>query len=78
MQSLIPQQYGVPASEKNRDVNDHLGSLNNKFLDTEDRSKPVFELITENQQQMMRLTSHSSAFGAVTDGGTHEVAIDIL
>ena len=42
MQSLIPQLYGVPASEKNRDVNDHLGSLNNKFLETEDSSAPVF------------------------------------
>ena len=41
-QSLIPQLYGVPASEKNRDVNDHLGTLNNKFLETEDSSKPVF------------------------------------
>ena len=41
-QSLIPQLYGVPASEKSRDVNDHLGSLNNKFLETEDSSKPVF------------------------------------
>ena len=78
IQTLIPQLYGVPASEKNRDVNDHLGLLNNKFLETEDSSKPVFELITENLQQMMRLTSHSSAFGAVADGGTHEVAIDNL
>ena len=42
IQSLIPQLYGVPASEKNRDVNDHLGTLNNKFLETEDSSKPVF------------------------------------
>ena len=42
IQTLIPQLYGVPASEKSRDVNDHLGSLNNKFLETEDSSKPVF------------------------------------
>ena len=42
LQSLIPSLYGVPASEKGRDVNDHLGSLNNKFLETEDSSKPVF------------------------------------
>ena len=42
IQDTIPDLYGVPASEKNRDVNDHFGSLNNKFLETEDSSKPVF------------------------------------
>ena len=42
IQDTIPDLYGVPASEKNRDVNDHLGILNNKFLETEDSSKPVF------------------------------------
>ena len=78
IQTLIPNLYNVTAGEKNRDVNDHFGTLNNKFLETEDSSKPVFELITENLQQMMSLTSHSSAFSAVTDGGTHEVAIDNL
>ena len=42
IQITIPELYGVPASEKSRDVNDHLGSLNNKFSETEDSSKPVF------------------------------------
>jgi hypothetical protein len=42
IQDTIPELYGVPASEKSRDVNDHFGSLNNKFLETEDSSKPVF------------------------------------
>ena len=42
LQFTITQQYGMTASEKNRDVNDHLGILNNKFLETEDSSKPVF------------------------------------
>ncbi len=42
IQTLVPQLYGVPASEKSRDVNDHLGTLNNIFLETEDSSKPVF------------------------------------
>ena len=78
IQTLIPTLYGVPASEKNRDVNDHLGLLNNKFLETEDSSKPVFELITENLQQMMRLTSHSSSTTAVADGGGLETDIDAL
>ena len=48
IQSLIPQLYGVPASEKSRDVNDHLGSLNNKFLETEDSSAPVFTSLKES------------------------------
>jgi hypothetical protein len=48
IQTLIPQLYGVPASEKNRDVNDHLGSLNNKFLETEDSSAPVFTSLKES------------------------------
>lgn len=42
IQDTIPDLYGVPASEKSRDVNDHLGTLNNKFLETEDSSEPVF------------------------------------
>jgi hypothetical protein len=48
IQSLIPQLYGVPASEKSRDVNDHLGTLNNKFLETEDSSAPVFTSLKES------------------------------
>ena len=48
IQITIPELYGVPASEKSRDVNDHLGSLNNKFSETEDSSKPVFTSLKEN------------------------------
>lgn len=48
LQSTIPELYGVPASDKARDVNDHLGSLNNKFLQTEDSSLPVFTSIRES------------------------------
>ena len=47
IQNLVPQLYGVSASEKSRDVNDHLGSLNNMFIDTEDSSKPVFTSLKE-------------------------------
>ena len=47
VQNLVPQLYGVSASEKSRDVNDHLGSLNNMFIDTEDSSKPVFTSLKE-------------------------------
>ena len=50
IQNLIPDLYGVPASEKSRDVNDHLGTLNNKFLETEDSSAPVFTRLKEIMQ----------------------------
>ena len=42
LQTLIPSLYGVSAAEKSRSVNDHLGTLNNMFLETEDSSDPVF------------------------------------
>ena len=42
LQTTIPTLYGVPASEKKRSVNDHLGTLNNIFTTTEDSSDPVF------------------------------------
>ena len=47
IQTLIPELYGVTASEKNRDVDDHFGTLNNKFFKTEDSSKPVFTSLKE-------------------------------
>ncbi len=46
LQTLIPSLYGVSAAEKNRSVNDHLGTLNNIFLETEDSSAPVFTRLT--------------------------------
>jgi hypothetical protein len=42
VQSLVPELYGVSASVKKRDVNDHLGTLNNIFFTTKDSSSPVF------------------------------------
>jgi hypothetical protein len=48
LQSLIPELLGVTAGEKNRDVNDHLGTINNKFLETEDSSAPVFTSLAES------------------------------
>tara|TARA_B100000214_G_scaffold325430_1_gene262961 strand:- start:169 stop:1398 length:1230 start_codon:yes stop_codon:yes gene_type:complete len=42
LQTLIPDLFGVTPEEKNRGVNDHLGTLNNVFLETEDSSLPVF------------------------------------
>ena len=48
VQGLIPELYGVPASDKSRAVNDHLGTLNNIFTATEDGSAPVFTSLLES------------------------------
>jgi len=42
IQGLVPELYGVPASDKARSVNDHLGTINNSFTTTEDSTEPVF------------------------------------
>lgn len=48
LQVTIPTLYGVPASVKKRSVNDHLGTLNNIFVTTEDSSDPVFTTLKES------------------------------
>ena len=48
VQGLVPELYGVPASDKSRAVNDHLGTLNNIFTTTEDSSAPVFTSLLES------------------------------
>jgi hypothetical protein len=48
LQTTIPNLYGVPAADKNRAVNDHLGILNNKFITTDDSSRPVFTTLKES------------------------------
>ena len=48
VQGLMPELYGVPASDKSRAVNDHLGTLNNIFTTTEDSSAPVFTALLES------------------------------
>jgi len=48
IQGLIPELYGVPASDKARAVNDHLGTLNNIFTTTDDSSAPVFTSLLES------------------------------
>jgi hypothetical protein len=48
LQTTIPDLYGVPASAKARSVNDHLGILNNKFITTDDSSRPVFTTLKES------------------------------
>ena len=47
VQGLIPEVYGVPAGDKGRSVNDHLGTINNIFVDTEDSTRPVFTVLKE-------------------------------
>ena len=48
VQGLIPELYGVPAEDKARAVNDHLGTINNIFVNTEDSSAPVFTTLLES------------------------------
>ena len=48
VQGLIPELYGVPASDKARAVDDHLGTLNNIFVTAEDSSAPVFTSLLES------------------------------
>ena len=48
LQTLIPSLYGVPAADKKRSVNDHLGTLNNIFTEIEDSTRPVFTTLKES------------------------------
>ena len=48
VQDLVPELLGVPASDKARDVNDHLGTIINKFLETEDSSLPIFTSLKQS------------------------------
>ena len=48
VQGLIPELHGVPASDKSRTVNNHLGTLNNIFVTTEDSTAPVFTSLLES------------------------------
>ena len=48
IQALLPELYGVSAEDKSRAVNDHLGTINNIFVDTEDSSAPVFTTLLES------------------------------
>jgi hypothetical protein len=47
VQGLIPLFYGVPASDVNKGVNDHMGTLNNVLLSTEDSTQPAFTILKE-------------------------------
>ena len=47
IQGLIPNIYGVTAASMSRSVNDHLGTLNKIFSETEDSSAPVFTTLKD-------------------------------
>ena len=48
LQGLVPEILGVPASDKKRAVDDHLGTLNNVFISTTDSTAPVFTTLKES------------------------------
>ena len=70
VQSLVPDLLGVTAEEKSRGVNDHLGTLNNIFIATEDSSQPTFTSIRDS---IIFITNASLATEALL-----ETAIDNL
>jgi hypothetical protein len=47
VQGLVPLFYGVPAGDINKGINDHLGTLNNVLLTTEDSTHPAFTMLKE-------------------------------
>mgnify|MGYP001310451445 CR=1 FL=1 len=52
VQGLVPELYGVTPADKSRSVNDHLGTLNNIFITTEDSRAPVFTRLKEIMQRI--------------------------
>ena len=53
LQGLIPELFGVPAAEKARSVNDHLGTINNIFVESTDSTRPVFTVLEEAIQAIV-------------------------
>ena len=47
IQYTIPSLFGVIAEDKSRGVNDHFGTLNQIFSETEDSTAPVFTTLNE-------------------------------
>jgi hypothetical protein len=47
VQGIVPLFYGVPASDINKGINDHLGTINNILLTTEDSTEPAFTMLKE-------------------------------
>ena len=66
IQTLIPELFGVTASEQNKSVNDHLGTLNNKCLETEDSSKPVFTSVKDTLSYLDATARTTSSLATAT------------
>ena len=67
IQNTIPDIFGVTPAEKSRAVNDHVGTLNNIFLETEDSTAPVFTTLNEaitfiNNSQLATDTALQTAY----------------
>jgi len=58
LQTTIPDLYGVSAKAKGKSVDDHLGILNNKFVNSDDSSAPVF---TTMQRAITQIDSYNTA-----------------
>ena len=71
IQGLVPEVLGVTPAEKKRSVNDHLGTLNNIFLESTDSSAPVFTRLKELMQLIDTNSRTTSALNlAVTNAAT--------
>ena len=53
IQGLIPNLYGVSAADKSRSVNDHLGTINNIFVESTDSTRPAFTVLGEAIQAIV-------------------------
>jgi hypothetical protein len=61
VQGLVPLFYGVPATSKSKGVNDHLGTLNNVLLTTEDSTQPAFTQLREGIEFQQTLDTFAAA-----------------
>ena len=69
LQTTIPDLYGVPAKDKGRSVDDHLGILNNKFAKTDDSSAPIFTTMENSIKQIDSYnTAEDTAYQNAIDG----------
>ena len=48
IQDTIPEVFGVTPEEQSRSINDHVGTLNNIFSQSEDSTQPVFTSLKES------------------------------
>ena len=76
LQQTIPAQFGLTAAEQSKDVNDHLGSLNNIFTTTDDSSAPVFTRLKRIMELIDTNSRTTSALNlAISNTATANFAI---